>query len=62
VNHYGGIVRIKPLLAPGRPVPDQAAVLRMLALSRRLELLWLLAAGGGVSMAITVQIITKTLS
>jgi adenosylcobinamide-phosphate synthase len=62
VNHYGGIVRSKPLLAPGRPVPDQAAVLRMLALSRRLELLWLLAAGGGVSMAITVQIITKTLS
>jgi adenosylcobinamide-phosphate synthase len=62
VNHYAGIVRSKPLLAAGRPLPDQAAVLRMLALSRRLELLWLLAPIGAGILAETVRIITKTLS
>ncbi|MFO8236829.1 MAG: adenosylcobinamide-phosphate synthase CbiB [Prochlorococcaceae cyanobacterium] len=45
LNHYGGQPRPKPLLAAGGPPPDRAAVERMLALSRRLELLWLLAAG-----------------
>lgn len=62
LNHYGGIERAKPLLAEGRPAPDQAAVLRMLALSRRLELLWLLVPLGAVLLAETVRIITKTLS
>jgi adenosylcobinamide-phosphate synthase len=62
VNHYAGIVRSKPLLAAGRPLPDHAAVLRMLALSRRLELLWLLAPIGAGILAETVRIITKTLS
>jgi adenosylcobinamide-phosphate synthase len=45
LNHYGGQPRPKPLLAAGGPPPDRAAVERMLALSRRLELLWLLAPG-----------------
>ena len=45
LNHYGGEARPKPILAAGAPPPDRAAVERMLGLSRRLELLWLLAAG-----------------
>lgn len=44
-NHYGGECRLKPLLAAGRPPPDREAVERMLALNRRLQLLWLLGAG-----------------
>jgi adenosylcobinamide-phosphate synthase len=54
-NSYGGQIRHKPLLAPGQPAPDQAAVLKMLQLNRRLLLLWLGAAAG-------VSYITKTLS
>ena len=54
-NSYGGQIRHKPLLAPGLPAPDQAAVLKMLQLNRRLQLLWLSAAAG-------VSYITKTLS
>jgi hypothetical protein len=45
----------KPLLAAGLPAPDQAAVLQMLQLNRRLELIWLTAAAA-------VAFITKTLS
>ena len=54
-NSYGGQIRHKPLLAPGQPAPDQAAVLKMLQLNRLLQLLWLSAAAG-------VAYITKTLS
>jgi len=54
-NSYGGQIRHKPLLAPGQPAPDQAVVLKMLQLNRRLQLLWLSAAAG-------VSYITKTLS
>ena len=54
-NSYGGQIRHKPLLAAGLPAPDQAAVLQMLQLNRRLELLWLTAAAAG-------SFITKTLS
>ncbi len=43
-NHYGGELQRKPLLAAGEPAPDRAAVERMLALSRRLTLVWLLGA------------------
>lgn len=43
-NHYGGELRLKPLLAAGRPAPDRAAVEQMLALNRRLPLAWLLGA------------------
>ncbi len=46
LNHYGGEPRPKPILAAGAPPPDRAAVERMLGLSRRLQLLWLL--GGGL--------------
>ncbi len=45
LNHYGGEPRPKPILAAGSSPPDRAAVERMLALSRRLQGLWLLAAG-----------------
>ena len=46
VNHYGGIARAKPLLAPQHPAPDGAALERILGLSNRLELLWLLVFSG----------------
>jgi len=42
INHYGGQRRTKPLLAAGQPLPTTASVERMLELTRRLELLWLL--------------------
>jgi len=54
-NSYGGQIRSKPLLGAGLPAPDQTAVLQMLQLNRRLELLWLTAAAAGA-------FITKTLS
>jgi len=54
-NSYGGQIRSKPLLSAGLPSPDQAAVLQMLQLNRRLELIWLTAAAVGA-------FITKTLS
>jgi len=58
-NHYGGELRRKPLLAAGRPAPDAPAVVRMLQLSRRVELLWLLAAA---LVGLAAGFITKTLS
>jgi len=58
-NRYGGQERCKPLLAAGCRAPDQAAVLQMLGLSRRLALLWLLLAVVGFALAHNV---TKTLS
>ena len=45
-NRYGGELRSKPLLAAGAGPVTAAAVERMLALSRRLALLWLLLAAG----------------
>jgi len=45
-NRYGGQWRQKPLLAQGQPPPDRAAILKILALSRRLEALWLAVALG----------------
>jgi adenosylcobinamide-phosphate synthase len=54
-NSYGGQIRSKPLLGAGLPAPDQAAVLQMLQLNRRLELIWLTTAAAG-------SFITKTLS
>jgi adenosylcobinamide-phosphate synthase len=41
LNHYAGQARLKPLLAGHCPPPDREAVMRMLRLSDRLELLWL---------------------
>ncbi len=43
-NRYGGHWRQKPLLAAGQPAPDPGAICRILALSRRLEALWLAVA------------------
>jgi adenosylcobinamide-phosphate synthase len=58
-NRYGGQERSKPLLAAGRPAPDQATVLQMLQLTRRLALLWLLVAAVGFAL---VHNVTKALS
>jgi adenosylcobinamide-phosphate synthase len=44
-NRYAEGWKDKPLLAAGQPPADAAAVERILALSRRLSLLWLLLAG-----------------
>jgi adenosylcobinamide-phosphate synthase len=46
LNLYGGELRAKPVLAASAAPPDRQAVARILALSRRLELLWLLGAAG----------------
>ena len=46
-NRYGGHWRQKPLLAQGQLPPDRAAIAKILALSRRLEALWLAMALGG---------------
>lgn len=58
-NRYGGQERFKPLLAAGSPAPDPSAVLQMLALSRRLAVLWLLVAG---VVWLLVDNVTKALS
>ena len=58
-NRYGTQVRDKPLLAPGFPPADRAAVQRMLELNRRLEWLWLAASALPAAM---LSFITKTLS
>ena len=50
VNRYGPVFRAKPLLAAGCPAPDAAAVERMLKLSHRLELCWLLPAMAAVNL------------
>ncbi len=43
MNHYGGEMRIKPLLAASSPKPDRSGVERILKLSLNLEISWLLA-------------------
>jgi len=58
-NRYGHRIRHKPLLAKGLPAPDARGVERMLALSRRLELLWI---GAALLLAAMLSFITKTLS
>jgi adenosylcobinamide-phosphate synthase len=42
LNRYGDQFKAKPLLAAGQPRPSAESVERMLALTGRLELLWLL--------------------
>jgi cobalamin biosynthesis protein CobD/CbiB len=42
-NRYGDQLKGKPLLAAGGAAPSAAGVERILQLSRRLELCWLLA-------------------
>ena len=43
MNRYGQLSRCKPMLAAGCPAPDGIAVERILNLSHRLELLWLIS-------------------
>ncbi|WP_398329699.1 adenosylcobinamide-phosphate synthase CbiB [Vulcanococcus sp.] len=52
LNRYGDQLKVKPLLAAGSPRPNPAAVERMLRLSLRLELLWLLA---GLALGIAIS-------
>jgi adenosylcobinamide-phosphate synthase len=52
LNHYGGEPRPKPILAPDQPPADRTALARILVLSRRLLLIWLLIwllAGSAIS-------------
>jgi adenosylcobinamide-phosphate synthase len=51
LNRYADGWKQKPILAAGQPPADLAAVLRILNLSGRLWLLWLVAAGIGVFAA-----------
>ncbi len=44
VNHYGGEAKSKPVLAADCPAADRAAVERILGLSNRLEVCWLVMA------------------
>lgn len=44
VNHYGDGAKVKPLLAGFAPPPDPAAIERILGLTLKLELLWLVLA------------------
>jgi len=44
VNHYANGAKVKPLLAAFAPPPDRAAVERILGLTLKLELLWLVLA------------------
>ena len=55
LNRYGDQLKAKPLLAAGRPKPNAAAVERILTLSGRLELLWLLPALGLALAPLTAQ-------
>ena len=54
LNRYGGGWRQKPILAAGAAPPDRAAVSRILALSRRLELIWLV---GGTALVGAVSVV-----
>jgi adenosylcobinamide-phosphate synthase len=49
VNRYADGAKVKPLLAAFAPPPDQAAIERILGLSLKLELLWLLLAPLGLA-------------
>jgi len=46
VNRYADGLRAKPILAADQPSPDRQAVIRILTLTDRLELLWLLISAG----------------
>jgi adenosylcobinamide-phosphate synthase len=52
LNRYGGGEKSKPLLAATCPGPDHGSVERILALTNRLEALWLLLAAGGVILVL----------
>jgi adenosylcobinamide-phosphate synthase len=54
LNRYGGGWRQKPILAAAAAPPDRAAVSRILALSRRLELIWLV---GGTALVGAVSVV-----
>jgi adenosylcobinamide-phosphate synthase len=54
VNRYGGTIRSKPLLAAECPAADFGAVERILRLTTRLEVVWILC-GGGIAAAILIS-------
>ncbi len=51
VNRYGGRIRHKPVLAAHHPGADERAVERILTLTARLEVAWILCGGGIVAAA-----------
>jgi adenosylcobinamide-phosphate synthase len=49
VNRYADGVKVKPVLAAFAPPPDPAAIKRILGLTLKLELLWLVLAQLGLA-------------
>ena len=43
-NHYGGQIKVKPILGAGLGGPDPAAIGQLLAMGQRLEQIWLVGA------------------
>ena len=66
-NHYGGQIKVKPILGAGLGGPDPAAIGQLLAMGQRLEQIWLvgaalLLAAGAMTTAALEPFITKILS
>ena len=66
-NHYGGQIKVKPILVAGLGGPDPAAIGQLLAMGQRLEQIWLvgaalLLAAGAMTTAALEPFITKILS
>ena len=66
-NHYGGQIKVKPILGAGLGAPDPAAIGQLLAMGQRLEQIWLvgaalLLAAGAMTTAALEPFITKILS
>jgi adenosylcobinamide-phosphate synthase len=57
LNRYAGGWRRKPILATAAAPPDRSGVRRILALSRRLELLWLV---GGTVLVAAVSVLAAS--
>ena len=55
VNRYADGLRAKPVLAADQSPPDRQAVARILTLTDRLELLWLLVSAGLALLLVLVR-------
>ena len=55
VNRYADGAKVKPVLAAFAPPPDPAAIERILGLTLKLELLWLVLAPLGLAGFALVQ-------
>ena len=61
-NRYGGQIKVKPTLGAGLGAPDPAAIGEVLAMSQKLEQIWLVGAGLLMALPALGIFITKTLS